>query len=106
MVRVVYKVPNLSPADRVNRFEFEVPRRHWWQFRTTFSIPFLQFVPIELIKEHRKADKPLQMTEIAKAIGEPAAARAILRLNLPELAQLEHAWLEESAVGLGELSAS
>jgi hypothetical protein len=46
------------------------------------------------------------MTEVARAIGEPAAARAILRLNLPELSQLEHAWLDASAVGLGELSAS
>ena len=102
----MYKVPNFSPKDPVNRFPFEVPRRHWWQFRTSYSIPLLHFVPLDIMQKAREVDKPLQLFEICRVIGEPKAAKAIRRLNQPEIGHLERAWLEASAVGLGEFAAS
>lgn len=102
----MFEIPNFSPRDPENRFEFRVPRRRWWQFRTAYSIPKLQYVPLETMRKAREADKPLQLAEICRVIGEPAAARAIHRLNQPEIAHLERAWLEASAVGLGESAAS
>ncbi len=102
----LFIVPNYDPRDDVNRFSFEVPRRHWWHFRTKFSLPFLQYVPLAVMRKAKADDKPLQLQEVAKLIGERAAARAIDRLNLNEIGALEKAWLEASAVGLGELAAS
>ena len=102
----MFTVPNYDPQDAVNRFQFTVPKRHWWQFRTTYSLPFLQYVPIGVMRKAKSEDKPLQLQEIAKLIGEPAAARAIDRLNQYEIGALEKAWLEASVVGLGELAAS
>lgn len=101
----MFQVPNYDPKASVNRFSFTVPRRWFWQ-RSVFSFPFLQFVPLEVMKAAKKADKPMQLVEILNLIQEPAAARAVTRLNQPEIAALEHAWLEASAVGLGESSAS
>lgn len=83
-----------------------MPKRHWWQFRTRFSLPFLQYVPLAVMRKVKADDKPLQLQNIADLIGEPAAARAIGRLNLNEIGALEKAWLDASAVGLGELVAS
>lgn len=102
----MFTVPNFDPRDDVNRFAFTVPKRRWWQFRTRFSLPFLQYVPLAVMRKVKAEDKPLQLQEIAHLIGEPAAARAINRLNLNEIGTLEKAWLEASAVGLGELAAS
>lgn len=102
----MFTVPNYDPKDAVNRFPFTVPRRHWWQLRTKFSLPFLQYVPLSVMRKVKADDKPLQLREVAKLIGEPAAARAIDRLNLNEIGALEKAWLDASAVGLGELAAS
>lgn len=102
----MFEVPNYDPRDSVNRFEFTVPKRRWWQFRTKFSLPFLHYVPLAVMRKVKSEDKPLQLQEIAKLIGEPAAARAIDRLNLSEIGALERAWLDSSAVGLGELAAS
>lgn len=102
----MFQVPNFDPKDAGNRFSFEVPRRRWWHWRTTFSVPRLHFVPLFLIREAAKADKPLQMYEVCTRLGERAAARAVARLNQPEIASLEKAWLDDSAVGLGELAAS
>lgn len=101
----MFQVPNYDPKDSVNRFAFTVPRRWPWQ-RSKFSFPFLQFVPLEVMREAKSAEKPLQLVEILNLIREPAAAKAVTRLNQPEVAALEHAWLEASAVGLGESSAS
>jgi len=102
----MFAVPNYDPKQPVNRFAFTVPRRHWWQLRTKFSLPYLQYVPISVMRKARSEDKPLQLAYVAKVIGENAAGRAINRLNQPEIAALERAWLNESAVGLGELVAS
>jgi hypothetical protein len=102
----MFKIPNYSPNDPVNRFEFEAPRRHWWQLRRKFSIPMLHYVPLDIMRKARGVDKPLQLQEIAKLIGEPAAARAIARLNQPEINALERAWMEATRVSLGELAAS
>lgn len=101
----MFAVPNYSPKSSVNRFKFAVPRRWFWQ-RRVYSFPLLQFVPLDVMREAKKADKPLQLVEILNLINERAAARAVLRLNQPEVAALEHGWLEASAVGLGESSAS
>lgn len=102
----MFQIPNYDPRDKANRFEFKVPRRKWWQFRSTYSLPLMQFVPLNVMKKAREVDKPLQLSEIALLIEEPAAARAIWRCNQPEVKALEQAWLEASAVGLGELLAS
>jgi len=102
----MFIVPNYDPRDEINRFPFVVPRRKWWHVRTKFSIPFLQYVPLGVMRKAKDEDKPLQLQYIAALIGEPAAARAINRLNLNEIGALEKAWLEASAVGLGELAAS
>lgn len=102
----MYKIPNYDPKSSINRFPFEAPKRRWWQLRRRYSIPLLQFVPLEVMREAKKSDKPLQLVEILTLIGETASAKAVGRLNQPEIAHLEHAWLEASAVGLGESSAS
>lgn len=101
----MFHVPNYDPQASVNRFSFTVPRRWFWQ-RRVFSFPFLQFVPLEVMKAAKAAEAPLQLVEILNLINEPTAAKAVGRLNQPEINALEHAWLEGSAVGLGELSAS
>ena len=101
----MFHVPNYDPQASVNRFSFTVPRRWLWQ-RRVFSFPKLQFVPLEVMKAARDADKPMQLVEILNLINEPAAAKAVTRLNQPEIAALENAWLEASVVGLGESSAS
>lgn len=102
----MFQIPNYDPRHKINRFEFKAPRRRLWHFRSVFSIPLLQYVPLETMRKARSADAPLQLAEVARVIGEPAAARAIMRLNQPEIKALERAWLEASAVGLGELAAS
>lgn len=102
----MFEIPNYSPKDPLNRFQFKAPKRKLWHLRTVFSIPLLQYVPLETMRKAREADAPLQLAEIARVIGEPAAAKAIMRLNQPEIKALERAWLEASAVGLGELAAS
>lgn len=101
----MFEVPNYDPKVSVNRFSFAVPRRWFWQ-RRVYSFPKLQFIPLDVMREAKKADKPLQLVEILNLIGERDAARAIGRLNQPEIRALEVAWLESAAVGLGESSAS
>lgn len=101
----MFHVPNYDPKASVNRFSFVAPRRWLWQ-RKVYSFPLLQFVPLEVMKAAKEADKPMQLAEILILIQEPAAARAVLRLNQPEIRALETAWLNASAVGLGESSAS
>lgn len=99
----MFKVPDKDPKSRSNRFFFKVPRK--W-FRATYSLPYLQFVPLGVMAEARQVDKPLQLQKIAVLLGENAAARAIGRLNQPEIRALEAAWLEGSGIDLGELIAS
>lgn len=101
----MFQIPNHDPKDRINRFFFRVPRRRIWH-RREYSIPYLHYVPLDVMREARKADKPMQMHDVCVAIGEKAAARAIGRLNQPEIRALEVAWLEGSMVTLGESAAS
>ena len=101
-----FQIPNYSPRDKENRFEFRVPRHRWWNLRRKYSLPLMQFVSLATMEKAKSAEKPLQLSEIARMLDEPAAARAIWRLNQPEIQALERAWLEASAVGLGELLAS
>jgi hypothetical protein len=101
----MFQITNFDPKSAENRFEFQVPRRRPWH-RPVESIPFLQYVPIAVMKRARDADKPMQLVEICELLGERRAAKAIRRLNQPEIAQLEKAWLDASVVGLGELTAS
>lgn len=101
----MFQVPNFDPKDRVNRFEFQVPRKWFWESGKA-SIPFLHFIPLHVMKKARDLDKPLQLAEIATLVGERRAARLIRRLNQPEIRALEVAWLDASAVGLGESAAS
>lgn len=100
----MFKVPDKDPKSRSNRFFFKVPRRLFR--RSTYSLPFLQFVPIAVFREAQKENRSLQMREIAEAMGELAAARAIGRLNPLEIAALEKGWLDGSGIDLGELVAS
>lgn len=97
------EITNRDPKSAANRFHFRVPRR--W-FRSHYSLPFLQYVPLDVMKQARSSDKPMQLQEIAELIGEPRTAKAIGRLNQLEIAELEIGWLEESGVDLGELRAS
>lgn len=99
----MFKVPDNDPKSRSNRFFFKVPRK--W-FRATYSLPYLQYVPLDVMKEARGADRPLQLQEIAVMLGETAAAKAIGRLNQHEIAALEVGWMEWSGIDLGELTAS
>jgi hypothetical protein len=99
----MFKVPDKDPKSRANRFFFKVPRK--W-FRSTYSLPFLQFVPIAVFREAQKENATLQMQAIAEAMGEHAAAKAIGRLNPLEIAALEKGWLDGSGIDLGELVAS
>lgn len=102
----MYKVPSFSPEDPVNRFEFELPRRKWWHFRTKFSLPKLQYIPLEVMREAAKAPAVEQAQQIIRLLGDPATARAIGRLNQPEMGAFMNQWVQESAVGLGESTAS
>jgi hypothetical protein len=99
----MFQIPDKDPKSKVNRFHFKVPRK--W-FRSTYSLPYLQFVPLDVMKQARQVDKPLQLQEIAALLGEVKAAKAIGRLNQREIAALEAGWLEGSGLDLGELIAS
>lgn len=101
----MFQIPNYDPHSGENRFRFTLPRR-WWFHRRHYSIPYLQYVPLHVMQEARKSDAPVQLQDICKAVGERAAARAVARLNQPEIAALSQAWFEASAVSLGESVAS
>lgn len=101
----MFHVPNFDPKASANRFSFTVPRRWLWQ-RKVFSFPMLQFVPLDVMVAAKTADKPLQLVEILNLIGEREAAKAVMRLNQPEIAVLEQGWLKASGVSLGESFAS
>ena len=89
----MFKVPNMDPKARANRFRFQVPRRHWWESGWS-SLPFLHFVPLDVMSEARKVAPAEQLQRILELMGEDAAAKAVGRLNQPEVAVLTGRWTE------------
>lgn len=100
----MFKVPDKDPKSRSNRFFFKLPRR--WFRRSTYSLPLLRYVPLDVMAEARKVEAPLQLQRVIELLGDRALMKAVGGLNQPEIAELSAAWMEASGINLGELNAS
>lgn len=100
----MFKVPDRDPKSRSNRFFFKVPRQRFR--RSTYSLPLLRYVPLDVMAEARKVEGPLQLQRVVELLGDKRLVKAIGGLNQPEVAELSAAWMEASGIDLGELIAS